>query len=129
MRNKLFILTLAIITCISVVLADNYPARMYLIGDGAPQNNWDLTAITSMVTTSPGVYTWTGELKDGRMKFIPYPSYEPSYGPTAADTIETGKSELAQDIVAGESYDMELRVDYTMPDKSCNITAGRYKLT
>ena len=24
---------------------------------------------------------------------------------------------------------MELRVDYTMPDKSCNITAGRYKLT
>ena len=54
MRNKLFILTLAIITCISVVLADNYPARMYLIGDGAPQNNWDLTAITSMVTTSPG---------------------------------------------------------------------------
>ena len=82
-----------------------------------------------MVTTSPGVYTWTGELKDGRMKFIPYPSYEPSYGPTAADTIETGKSELAQDIVAGESYDMELRVDYTMPDKSCNITAGRYKLT
>lgn len=129
MRNKLFILTLAIITCISVVLADNYPARMYLIGDGAPQNNWDLTAITSMVTTSPGVYTWTGELKNGRMKFIPYPSYEPSYGPTAADTIETGKSELAQNIVAGESYDMELRVDNTMPDKSCNITAGRYKLT
>lgn len=129
MRNKLFILTLAIITCISVVLADNYPARMYLIGDGAPQNNWDLTAITSMVTTSPGVYTWTGELKDGRMKFIPYPSYEPSYGPIAADTIEEGKSELAQDIVAGQSYDMELRVDYTMPDKSCNMTAGRYKLT
>ena len=38
-------------------------------------------------------------------------------------------SRIAQDIVAGESYDMELRVDYTMPDKSCNITAGRYKLT
>ena len=129
MRNKLLFLALAVTTCISAVFADNYPARMYLIGDGAPQNNWDLTAITSMVTTSPGVYTWTGELKDGRMKFIPYPSYEPSYGPTAADTIETGKSELAQDIVAGESYDMELRVDNTMPDKSCNITAGRYKLT
>ena len=129
MRNKLFILTLAIITCISVVLADNYPARMYLIGDGAPQNNWDLTAITSMVTTSPGVYTWTGELKDGRMKFIPYPSYEPSYGPIAADTIEEGKSELALNIVTGESYDMEIRTDNSMPDKSCNMTAGRYKLT
>lgn len=129
MRNKLFFLALAVMTCISAVFADNYPARMYLIGDGAPQNNWDLTAITSMVTTSPGVYTWTGELKDGRMKFIPYPSYEPSYGPTAAVTIEEGKSELAQDIVAGESYDMELRVDFTMPDKSCNMTAGRYKLT
>lgn len=129
MRNKLFILTLAIITCISVVLADNYPARMYLIGDGAPQNNWDLTAITSMVTTSPGVYTWTGELKNGRMKFIPYPSYEPSYGPIAADTIEEGKSELALNIVTGESYDMEIRTDNSMPDKSCNMTAGRYKLT
>lgn len=129
MRNKLLFLALAVTTCISVVLADNYPARMYLIGDGAPQQNWDLNALTCMVTTAPGIYTWTGELKDGRMKFIPYPSYEPSYGPIAADTIEEGKSELAQDIVAGQSYDMELRVDYTMPDKSCNMTAGRYELT
>ena len=31
MRNKLFILTLAIITCISVVLADNYPARILVM--------------------------------------------------------------------------------------------------
>ena len=54
MRNKLLFLALAVTTCISAVFADNYPARMYLIGDGAPQNNWDLTAITSMVTTSPG---------------------------------------------------------------------------
>ena len=128
MRTKVFLLATAFMASVSALFAVDYPARMYLIGDATP-NNWDLTAITSMVTTSPGVYTWTGELKNGRMKFIPYPSYEPSYGPTAADTIETGKSELAQNIVAGESYDMELRVDYTMPDKSCNITAGRYKLT
>ena len=109
MRTKVFLLATAFMASVSALFAVDYPTRMYLIGDATP-NNWDLAAITSMVTTSPGVYTWTGELKDGRMKFIPYPSYEPSYGPIAADTIEEGKSELAQDIVAGESYDMELRV-------------------
>lgn len=129
MRNKLLFLALAVTTCISAVFADNYPARMYLIGDGAPQNNWDLTAITSMVTTSPGVYTWTGKLNNGRMKFVPNRDYIPSYGPVNATAPEEGETELIQDIVAGESYNMEYRANYDMPDKSCNMTEGRYKLT
>ena len=55
MRTKVFLLATAFMASVSAVFAVDYPARMYLIGDGAPQNNWDLTAITSMVTTSPGV--------------------------------------------------------------------------
>ena len=129
MRTKVFLLATAFMASVSAVFADNYPARMYLIGDGAPQNNWDLTAITSMVTTSPGVYTWTGKLNNGRMKFVPNQDYIPSYGPVNATAPEEGKTELIQDIVAGESYNMEYRADYNMPDKSCNMTEGRYKLT
>lgn len=129
MRNRLFFLVLVAMIGISAVLASNYPTRMYLIGDGAPQNNWDLNALTCMVTTAPGIYTWTGDLNDGRMKFVPGQNWEPSYGPVNATAIEEGNTELRQDIIAGQSYEMEYRVDNSMPDKSCNMTAGRYKLT
>lgn len=45
MRNRLFFLVLVAMIGISAVLASNYPTRMYLIGDGAPQKQLGLKCI------------------------------------------------------------------------------------
>ena len=94
-----------------------HPSRMYLIGD-ATAGGWSLDNASLMMTVSDGVYEWTGDLKEGELKFIPQIGWMPSYGPAT-----NGEA-----LVAG-TVDMKLR-DQELQDNDNKyaVTAGRWSL-
>ncbi len=42
---------------------------LYIVGDAAP-NGWSVTEATEMACTDNGIFSWTGDLKAGELKFI-----------------------------------------------------------
>lgn len=83
---------------------------LYLIGDAAP-NGWSADAATALARVDNGVFTWTGEMKEGNFKFIlNQGSFLPSYN-------NNGKGGLV------------LRTEDDQPDEQFAITeAGYYRI-
>lgn len=59
---------------------------LYLIGDATP-NGWSADKATAMESTDKGIFTWTGKLKSGSLKFITtLGEFLPSYNRDATAT-------------------------------------------
>ena len=57
---------------------------LFIIGDATP-NGWSVDAATEMTRTDNGIFTWTGDLAAGELKFITTKGqFLPSYGVDAA---------------------------------------------
>ena len=126
MKSK-FLLFSAFALCSASLAAGNYPASLYVIGDATPAQ-WESDNVIRMVTVEDGVYEYTGDLTEGRMRFVTTYDFTPGYGPAQAGTmVSDNPNETYLDLSLG-SHDLEYRSDYTAPDKSFKVTAaGRYK--
>lgn len=102
----------------AVFLEEKLPA-LYIIGD-ATAGGWSLDDATVVNTKVSGLYTWTGELKEGEMKAcltrdFSAPFYRPSFA--ACEISESGAA----------SSEMVFTTD---PDDKWLVTlAGTYRLT
>ena len=63
-----------------------YPAKLYIIGPAVGGWSWDDNGL-EMTTLEEGVYTWTGKLLAGEMKFFE----QPDFGAVAYGATEAGK--------------------------------------
>lgn len=96
---------------------------LYMIGDATP-GGWSMDNLTAL-TQSPddaNIFTWTGELKEGRMKACLEPDGTfscPFLRPSSADVVINSAGVAASDFV------------YTTdPDDQWNVTeAGKYQIT
>ena len=122
-----FLLFSALALCSATVAAGNYPTSLYVIGDATPAQ-WDSNNVIRMVTVEDGVYEYTGDLTEGRMRFVTTYDFAPGYGPAMASTVVgDNDNETYLDLTTG-SHELEYRSDYTAPDKSFKVSAaGRYK--
>ncbi|OUN72845.1 SusF/SusE family outer membrane protein [Barnesiella sp. An55] len=125
MKSRLLFWALAL--CSATVAADNYPTSLYVIGDATPAQ-WNSDDVVRMVTVEEGVYEYTGDFTEGRMRFVTTYDFAPGYGPAMATTVVGDNlNETYLDLTTG-SHELEFRSDYTSPDKSFKVTAaGRYK--
>ena len=70
-----------------------YPAKLYIIGPAVGGWSWDKNR-QEMTTLEEGVYTWTGKLLAGEMKFFEQPKFEAvAYGATEAGKIMSADGE------------------------------------
>ena len=70
-----------------------YPAKLYIIGPAVGGWSWDKNG-QEMTTLEEGVYTWTGKLLAGEMKFFEQPKFEAvAYGATEADKVMSADGE------------------------------------
>ena len=70
-----------------------YPAKLYIIGPAVGGWSWDNNG-QEMTTLEEGVYTWTGKLLAGEMKFFEQPKFEAvAYGATEADKVMSADGE------------------------------------
>ena len=120
MRKKL-LMAFALL-CALNLLAQTYPAQMWILGDATP-GGMNLAQDGNLMTTlSEGVYRWSGHLGNGSLKFH-YVSTEwaPSYGPTTDGTA-----------LVGGNLSLLLRSTYDDPDNKFDVvggTEGDYTLT
>lgn len=70
-----------------------YPANLYIIGPAVGGWSWDDNA-QEMKTLEEGVYTWTGKLLAGEMKFFEQPKFEAvAYGATEDGKVMSADGE------------------------------------
>lgn len=70
-----------------------YPANLYIIGPAVGGWSWDKNG-QEMTTLEEGVYTWTGKLLAGEMKFFEQPKFEAvAYGATEAGKVMSADGE------------------------------------
>ena len=118
-----FLLFSALALCSATVAAGNYPTSLYVIGDATPAQ-WDSNNVIRMVTVEDGVYEYTGDLTEGRMRFVTTYDFVPGYGPAMASTVVgDNDNETYLDLTTG-SHELEYRSDYTAPDKSFKVSAS-----
>ncbi len=88
---------------------------LYLIGEAAP-TGWSVDAPEAFKRTQPGLFTWTGNLKAGELKFITTQGqFLPSYN---------------RDATADDDWTLVYRDSDDQPDEKFIIAeAGGYKLT
>lgn len=99
------------------VVAINHSEKLYLLGDATP-GGWALDKITAMNTVSNGIYTYTGTLGKGEMKFITSSDdWIPTYGPEIANTR-----------LSAGTFPLTLRSSYDEPDNKFIVEAGTYTL-
>lgn len=126
MKSK-FLLFSAFALCSASIVAGNYPTSLYVIGDATPAQ-WESDNVIRMITVEDGVYEYTDDLTEGRMRFVTTYDFAPGYGPAMASTpVGDNPNETYLELTTG-SHELEYRNDYTSPDKSFKVTAaGRYK--
>ncbi len=126
MKSKLLLFS-ALALCSATVAANDYPTSLYVIGDATPAQ-WNSDDVIRMVTVEEGVYEYTGDLTEGRMRFVTTYDFAPGYGPAEATTVVSDNpNETYLELTTG-SHELELRSDYTSPDKSFKVmAAGRYQ--
>lgn len=126
MKSKLLLFS-ALALCSATVAANDYPTSLYVIGDATPAQ-WNSDDVIRMVTVEDGVYEYTGNLTEGRMRFVTTYDFAPGYGPAMASTVVGDNlNETYLELTTG-SHELEFRSDYTAPDKSFKVTAaGRYQ--
>lgn len=127
MRTKVFsAICFAFLMSINVIAAD-YPANMYVMGDATPAG-WNSDDVIRMENVSEGVFEYTAEFKEGRFRFVTTFDFAPGYGPKAAATmVSDNANETYLEMTVG-NHELEYRKEYTDPDKSFKVTsAGRYK--
>ena len=70
-----------------------YPAKLYIIGPAVGGWSWDDNG-QEMTTLEEGVYTWTGTLLAGEMKFFEQPKFEAvAYGATEDGKVMSADGE------------------------------------
>lgn len=70
-----------------------YPAKLYIIGPAVGGWSWDNNG-QEMTTLEEGVYTWTGKLLGGEMKFFEQPDFVAvAYGATEASKVMSADGE------------------------------------
>lgn len=70
-----------------------YPANLYIIGPAVGGWSWDKNG-QEMTTLEEGVYTWTGKLLAGEMKFFEQPKFEAvAYGATEDGKVMSADGE------------------------------------
>ena len=70
-----------------------YPANLYIIGPAVGGWSWDNNG-QEMTTLEEGVYTWTGKLLAGEMKFFEQPKFEAvAYGATEDGKVMSADGE------------------------------------
>lgn len=70
-----------------------YPAKLYIIGPAVGGWSWDKNG-QEMTTLEEGVYTWTGKLLAGEMKFFEQPKFEAvAYGATEDGKVMSADGE------------------------------------
>lgn len=93
--------------------APAFATDLYLIGD-ATSAGWTIESAVQMYdTVTPNVFTWTGDLKIGELKFLTQKdAWIPSYGPVTID----------EEMVTGD-------VDLLLRDKDEEGTDHKFKVT
>ena len=92
---------------------------LYMIGDGTP-GGWSLDDAQTFVKESDGVFSWTGELKEGTFKACVIKDFgAPFLRPSSGNVTVSAAGVSAPDFVYTTSPDDQWRV--TEP--------GRYKIT
>ena len=104
------------------LMANSLPEQVVLVGD-ATEADWCIENGVFMHTESEGVYTWTGTLSAGEMKFVAAGKpWVPSYGPfSSGDSLRWSATAQEFDVVARPTQDD--------PDNKFLVEAGRYHLT
>lgn len=116
------IYSLCLLAMMSIVMmATEYPTRIYLCGPAGPgwqTEHWPMyTYVEADEVTPTGVYEWIGDLNDGDLKFLHGSSWEPGYAPTVN----------GEELSAGDHTIID-RPTGSDPDDKFAVTAGRYKL-
>ena len=109
--------------CVSMgLMANSLPEQVVLVGD-ATEAVWCIENGVFMHTESEGVYTWTGTLQRGELKFVAAGEYwVPSYGPvTNGDSLHWADTTQVYSVVARPTFDDA--------DSKFIADSGRYQLT
>ena len=83
-------------------LASLYPEKMYILGDAVGGWSFDTNA-QEMTLVEEGVFTWSGSLVEGEMKFFVDKDFSASaYGAVANGTSIAASGEYAIELLGGE---------------------------
>ena len=104
------------------LMANNLPEQVVLVGN-ATEAVWCIENGVFMHTESEGVYSWTGTLSAGEMKFVAAGKYwVPSYGPANnGDSLHWADTTQVYTIVTRATFDDA--------DTKFMVDSGRYQLT
>ena len=109
--------------CVSMgLMANSLPEQVVLVGN-ATEAVWCIENGVFMHTESEGVYSWTGTLSAGEMKFVAAGKYwVPSYGPANnGDSLHWADTTQVYTIVTRATFDDA--------DTKFMVDSGRYQLT
>lgn len=83
-------------------LASLYPEKLYILGDAVGGWSFDTNA-QEMTLVEEGVFTWSGSLVEGEMKFFVDKDFSaPAYGAVANGTSIAASGEYAIELLGGE---------------------------
>ena len=83
-------------------LASLYPEKLYILGDAVGGWSFDTNA-QEMTLVAEGVFTWSGSLVEGEMKFFVDKDFSaPAYGAVANGTSIAASGEYAIELLGGE---------------------------
>ena len=96
--------------------------NLYLVGDATP-NGWDAGNATEMTRTDNGIFTWTGNLNPGEMKFlVTRGEWLPCYCKATDNTLfyRTDDGQPDEKFIIGEMHCY--KIDVNLLDMTISIT-------